>query len=253
MAEDQPAPTSPEPARTSVVAGIAQRIAIFGGLSIVVGIGMAQAGVPPMLGFMVFVAGGLFGGLAAFTLGAIGFVLTRGGQDPLGRKNAIMGMLAGIGLFAIVMVPSLRAGDLPPINDITTDLADPPSFAAGPDAPDYGGRDMSYPAEFVPQVREAYPDLKPIETTLDPAAAYTKAIETAESIGWFITYKDPKDGVFDATERTALFRFVDDVAVRVRATPTGSQIDIRSKSRDGRGDLGANANRIRRFVAAYEN
>ncbi len=252
MAEATPDPTGPAAARTSIVAAIAQRIAIFGGLSVVAGIGAAQAGLPPMMGFMIYVAGALFGGLAAFLLGAIGLFLTRAGDDPLGRKNAIMGLAAGLGLLAIVFLPSSRAGDLPRINDITTDLEDPPAFATGPDAPDYGGRDMSYPAAFVPQVREAYPDLKTIESTLSPDAAFEKAVETAESVGWFVTWKDTASGRFDAQERTALFRFVDDVTVRVRPSASGSEIDVRSKSRDGQGDLGANANRIRRFAEAFE-
>ena len=56
-----------------------------------------------------------------------------------------------------------------------------------------------------------------------------------------------------ATETTHVFRFVDDVVIRVRADRTATVVDVRSKSRDGRGDLGANAARIRAFVAAMED
>jgi len=251
MAEATPDPILPSTPRTSVVAGIAQRIAIFSGFSIVAGIAIAQTGLlPPMFGFLLFVAGSLFGGLVSFVLGAVGLFLTRAGDDPFGRKNAITGMAAGLGLLAIVFAASSTGGDAPPINDITTDLEDPPAFATGPDAPDYGGRDMSYPAEFVDVVRGAYPDLATIESDLPPDEAFARAIEAAEQVGWFITYKDREGGRFDAQERTALFRFVDDMTVRVRATSDGSEIDVRSKSRDGRGDLGANAKRIRRFADA---
>ena len=41
------------------------------------------------------------------------------------------------------------------------------------------------------------------------------------------------------------FGFKDDVAVRIRAQGEGSQIDVRSVSRVGLSDLGANAARIR--------
>ncbi len=60
------------------------------------------------------------------------------------------------------------------------------------------------------------------------------------------------EGVFEAVEVTRIFRFVDDIVVRVRMSPggNGSVVDVRSKSRDGRGDLGANAARIRAFAAA---
>jgi uncharacterized protein (DUF1499 family) len=46
---------------------------------------------------------------------------------------------------------------------------------------------------------------------------------------------------------TRIFRFVDDIVVRVRPSNGGSIVDVRSKSRDGRGDMGANAARIRAF------
>jgi uncharacterized protein (DUF1499 family) len=38
--------------------------------------------------------------------------------------------------------------------------------------------------------------------------------------------------------------------VRVRPEGSGSRVDVRSKSRDGKGDLGANAKRIERFLDA---
>jgi hypothetical protein len=44
--------------------------------------------------------------------------------------------------------------------------------------------------------------------------------------------------------------FVDDIVVRVRPRPDGSLVDVRSKSRDGQGDLGANAARIRQLANA---
>jgi len=40
---------------------------------------------------------------------------------------------------------------------------------------------------------------------------------------------------------------VDDISVRVRESGGGAVVDIRSKSRDGKGDMGANAARIRAF------
>jgi uncharacterized protein (DUF1499 family) len=50
---------------------------------------------------------------------------------------------------------------------------------------------------------------------------------------------------------TFLFRFVDDVVVRLRRVPEGEDVlaDVRSRSRVGRGDLGANARRIRDYLA----
>jgi uncharacterized protein (DUF1499 family) len=69
----------------------------------------------------------------------------------------------------------------------------------------------------------------------------------AVDLGWEIIAEDPSTGRLEATDTSALFQFVDDVAVRIRPTDGGVVIDVRSKSRDGRGDLGANAARIRAF------
>jgi uncharacterized protein (DUF1499 family) len=48
--------------------------------------------------------------------------------------------------------------------------------------------------------------------------------------------------------RTFLLRLPDDVTVRVRPRADGARIDVRSVSRIGRHDLGANAARIRAFL-----
>ena len=58
----------------------------------------------------------------------------------------------------------------------------------------------------------------------------------------------PREGRIEAVARTLWFGFEDDVVIRVRATAAGSRIDMRSRSRVGVSDLGANAERIRRFA-----
>ena len=44
-----------------------------------------------------------------------------------------------------------------------------------------------------------------------------------------------------------IFRFRDDFVVRVRPDGEATRVDMRSKSRVGKGDLGANAKRIEQF------
>jgi len=46
--------------------------------------------------------------------------------------------------------------------------------------------------------------------------------------------------------------FKDDVVIRVRTNAEGSLVDLRSVSRVGRSDLGANAARIRAFAEAFQ-
>ena len=221
---------------------------------LVAGLLMANLGLAtPMQGFQTYVAGGLLGGLFATGVALIGLFLTRGGEDPQGRMKALIGLMIALALPLAVLGPAmLFGGDLPPINDITTDLEDPPAFADPILVPDYRNRDMSYPADFVPQVRSAYPDLAPLRLESAPDAALERAVAAAESLGWQIAARDAGAGAFYARDVTGIFRFVDDVVVRIRPDGGGAKIDVRSKSRDGQGDLGANAARIRALLAAIE-
>jgi uncharacterized protein (DUF1499 family) len=62
---------------------------------------------------------------------------------------------------------------------------------------------------------------------------------------------DEGDGRIEATETTPWFGFKGDVVIRLEARSANSTVlDIRSKSRIGRSDIGVNANRIRTFTAA---
>ena len=60
-------------------------------------------------------------------------------------------------------------------------------------------------------------------------------------------------GRLDAVDRTFLLRLADDITVRIRPRADGARIDVRSASRIGRHDLGANAARIRRFLEELSN
>jgi uncharacterized protein (DUF1499 family) len=139
-----------------------------------------------------------------------------------------------------------------PINDISTDLEDPPAFSAvvayrepGSNPIEYGG-----PAVATRQ-REAHPEVIPIHTRLAKEAAFQLAFETAEALGWEIVAGDPYTGIIEAIDTTTFFRFKDDVVIRVREERGGSRVDLRSRSRVGRSDLGKNAARIMEFSETF--
>lgn len=207
--------------------------------------------IPPLAAFVIF-ALGLLDGLLALLVGAIGAWQTRPTTSRGGRGRAIVGMGLGAALLAVAAAALGSAGGAPRINDITTDPNDPPAFRAAQVDPANAGRDLGYPgAEFAAAQRAAYPDLEPIPVKGSRDDVYQRALSTAESLGWTITARNPASATFEANETTRIFRFVDDIVVRVRAADGGgSVVDVRSKSRDGKGDLGANAARIRAFRAA---
>ena len=200
----------------------------------------------PMVGFQAWA---LFSLVALIGL-ILGFFAIRatGSGKKAGRGFAIFGTGLGALVGGVFIFSAASGGGYPSINDVATDLDDPPVFASDPAD---RGRDMGYPADFVPTVKDAYPDLAPIETTNDPLRALDLAVQAAEGLGWEVVEADRKAGTLLARHTTSVFRFVDDVVVRVRPREGGAVVDLRSKSRDGQGDFGANAIRIRAFAKAY--
>jgi len=78
---------------------------------------------------------------------------------------------------------------------------------------------------------------------------WTEALALAKSLPrWTVTHQDDIAGVIRAESRTLIFRFVDDVEIRVGLDPDGqTRFDMRSASRVGKWDLGTNARRIDAF------
>lgn len=221
-------------------------VAAFAGMPLLVRLGW----LPGALGFQIFMLGALLGAVALL-LGVLALWTTRQASGRSGRGAALFATAAGLVIVGVVGVAAGPAVELPVINDISTDLEDPPVFRALAELPANAGRNMTHPgADFARQQRSGYPDLAPIELEQPPRAAFANAVAAVESLGWEIVRKDPALGEIEATDTSATFHFVDDVAVRVRANGAGSVVDVRSKSRDGKGDLGANAARIRALRAA---
>lgn len=206
----------------------------------------------PMRGFNAFLLGSAVG-LLALAVGAIGIWRTRRAGGRPGRARAVRGFGAGLLLVALLAAAVAPARGLPPVNDITTDPDDPPLFDAIARLRPNRGRDMGYAGgELARVTREAYPDLVPIELELPPRKAFGAARRSALRIGLKIVARSGAAGILEAQATSRVFRFVDDVVVRIResASGQGSVVDVRSRSRDGRGDLGANAARIRAFRRA---
>ena len=231
----------------SRIATLASHFGAFGLLALVVGPLAIQIGaLSPFLGFRLFLLGGLCG-LFALVLGAIGLWRTREITGRAGRGRALRGSLFGAAILALIAGTAGSARGLPAINDITTNPDDPPAFVHAGQLPGNEGRDLSYPAGFAQKQRAGYPKLAPIRLEASLPDAFQQSVRAAEALGWMITHRDPEGGALEATETSRIFRFVDDIVVRLRADGTATVIDVRSKSRVGRGDMGANAKRIEAF------
>jgi uncharacterized protein (DUF1499 family) len=139
----------------------------------------------------------------------------------------------------------------PRIHDITTDPDDPPAFDAL--LTRRAGKWVSPPEYDGPlaasEQRRAYPDIQPLVVAAPRERVFEAALRAARGMGWEIVASDVSAGRIEAIATTRLLRFKDDVVIRLREEAGQTRVDVRSKSRLGRGDLGTNARRIRHLLA----
>jgi uncharacterized protein (DUF1499 family) len=94
-------------------------------------------------------------------------------------------------------------------------------------------------------------DPGPLDLPLPPAEAQAR-VESA--IGglprWRVESADAAAGTVTATRRTRLFRFTDDVTIRLEPVAAGTRVHARSQSRVGASDLGQNRRNVLELFAA---
>ncbi|GEA61529.1 hypothetical protein VCO01S_27220 [Vibrio comitans NBRC 102076] len=184
------------------------------------------------------------------SLGLISQIVTR---NRIGTLKSLIATLIGLGLIAPmihgIIQPAKRA---PAIHDITTNTTNPPAFLVLDDTRPGAKNSLVYAGEEVAAIQKnAYPYIKPIQSSLSAQDAYTKALDIAKDKGWEIVAEDPEALRFEATAQTAFFGFMDDVVVEITPISNESRIDIRSVSRIGRSDKGGNAARIMEFTNSF--
>jgi uncharacterized protein (DUF1499 family) len=238
----------------SRVASTAGAIGAFAAILFFLGLSGSYVGLlPGRIGFRIYGIG-LLVGLLGLLVGLVGVWHTRASRDRAGRSRAWSGVGVGLVMTSIVIANLGSLRNVPPINDITTDPDDPPSFSRADQFEANRDRDLGYPGDsFASRQRTAYPDLGPIHLDAPRGAAFREAEAAATALGWKISHRNAELGVIEATDTTEIFKFVDDIAIRIRSEGERSVVDIRSKSRDGLGDLGTNAARIRTFRHQLQN
>ncbi len=144
----------------------------------------------------------------------------------------------------------MTAAALPAIHDITTDLADPPRFVRVAALRTPGDHPVAYDGPAVgAQQQKAYPDLAPLILKAPRDKVFVAAQGALASMGLELVDADAAQGRIEATATSLLFGFKDDVVVRIADDANATKVDVRSKSRVGRHDMGMNAKRIRAFLA----
>jgi hypothetical protein len=211
---------------------------------------------------------GLLAVLPATAIGLVGLIagivwaataLVRNSGD--GLRWGVVGLLGAILTVGVPLNGLRLALTSPPIHDISTDIEYAPQFKTL--VPLRKGAESGAEYEGPKQVKlhdgrtttvaalqkKYYGDVIPFAQFIKPTKLFWRALNLANGMGWHVVSFDPKEGRIEATDTTFWFGFTDDIVVRVRpAGKLGARLDIRSKSRVGQSDLGANAARIRAYL-----
>ena len=98
-----------------------------------------------------------------------------------------------------------------------------------------------------------YPPMRTVTTTLDRDTTFELVSDLAYKQGWDFIGANHEAGRIEVTATTTWYGFKDDIAFRVRPLEGGgTEIDMRSMSRVGLSDLGANAARVGDFMEKLE-
>lgn len=188
---------------------------------------------------------------AILLLGLIAVLLSLIGMARPGSKGvALAGLVLGV-IAAGLPLNSINTARHSPIHDVSTDTVNPPQFVAVLPlrAAAKAANSTDYDAKTAQLQKETYPDIGPLHLDATPSQAFDRALAAARGMNWEIVASDPAQGRIEATATTFWFGFKDDVVVRIAAEGAGARLDVRSLSRIGKSDVGANARRIRDYLA----
>jgi uncharacterized protein (DUF1499 family) len=208
-------------------------------------------GLPTPLALKIL--GGAVGGAVISITIAISALVTIWNEGHLGAGRAasalfLSGLVLAVPLWSL---PNLLT--LPRLYEVTTDPASPPAFDRVAKIRQGQANPVRYDTSFGPLQAAAYPDIKPLQVQRPIVDVYSSVRDAVKALNWKVideqTPELAKNGYIEAVDRTLLFGFTDDIAIRITGSPKTARIDIRSSARFGQHDLGRNAQRIRGFMA----
>lgn len=208
-------------------------------------------GLPTPLAMKVFYAAVVLA-VISLTLSAAALV-NIWNEGTLGAGKASFAIILSLLLLGVpaISIPNLL--HLPRLYEVTTDPANPPAFDRIAKIRQGQANPVHYEAAFGPLQAAAYPDIKPLLVALPIADVYSTVREIVKALNWKVIDEQApelaKNGYIEAVDRTWIFGFTDDIAIRITGSKKAARIDIRSSSRFGQHDLGRNAQRIRLFLA----
>ena len=206
---------------------------------------------PAAMNLLAVSIGGL---VLAIIVAVVGLVrIWFGGQ--IGAAQAFAGIaiaLIGLALPLLLSLAVLPAAAAQRHSDDAAP-ADGVQAACGPCVPPMPIASSSPTSPPPKSSEKAYPDIRPMELERSATETFDIVHEAVKRLGWTIVLNEPPDGDqpgrIEATDRTMIMGYTDDVLVRVTGDDAHAFIDVRSVSRYGMHDLGANAEHIRALFA----
>ena len=193
-----------------------------------------------------------------FSLAVLAVVTAVAAFEAIWRDNrkgfglALRGAIVGLAILAIPAVGAWRIVQYPQLIDISTDVDNPPLFSALASPSNGASPIRSISNDKIALQNEAYPDIVPRYYPLDTVGVFDAAMAIVDRRRWRVLDQSvPADsgklGRIEAVAHTLLFGFKQDVVIRVVPDGEGTLVDMRSRARSGEHDLGADAERIRKY------
>jgi uncharacterized protein (DUF1499 family) len=230
-----------------------RRLAIFSAAVCGVSVALARSHAVDFTAVMAVFAAALLVACSSVLLASTAaVVIWRTGRQGVGITVASLLVAALVlGYPTYLLAQAVR---LPELNDVSTDLVNPPSFSRSAHA--FAARNDMIHGEIPSSLRDAqeraYPNIQPIVLDLDANETWRLLQRAVAASHWRVVEETTPGGRMglghiDAIATSTIMGFPDDVTIRVRPLAGQTRVDIRSASRYGRHDFGSNARRIQRF------
>jgi len=242
------------PRKGSRLSGIGIWTALIGGILVALSGLAARAGfLSPLQSMGAYALGSLLLVVALVTAG-LGLLRSGGTAGTASAPATWLALLVALAVTANNGMVMGQARGTPGIHDITTDTDNPPAFVAvvplravdAQNPPEYSG------PEAAAAQKQAFPDLQPLYVSRPANVVFAAARDLVIENGWTLVDANEAEGRIEATAETGWVRFKDDVVIRIQPGRDQTRVDVRSKSRVGRGDMGTNASRVRDFLGSLQ-
>ncbi len=245
--------TAHYPVKEAHEAGWARRIALFFVQLLILTVLLhrfASLTTPAALNLVIVSIAGLFIaiGIAVFSLVRIWF----GGQTGAAQAFAAI-LIALLGLTVPAFYVS-KAALLPRLTQVATSPDKPLAFGTLTDLRPSDANPIADPETVAIKAQvEAYPDIGPMVLERSAPEVFNLVQEAVGRLEWTVALSESPGetgtGRIEATDKSLVMGFTDDVVIQVKGDDAHAVIDVRSVSRYGMHDFGANAARIRALFA----